>query len=251
MVVAVLASAVLPAAGAETFDPRATYASALREVWPRGMAPSGSGFHVGAGKVLTAAHVVAGCPTVWARHRGRGGTASLLGLDTRHDVALLDVPSLHDLPRPVFADAVVDRPAVLWGHSEKRGEIAEDPTARPSEVIGLRVERVAVPLLDLDGAAPKGFSGGPVVDEEGAVLGMVVAKWTGSEASVLAVPSDALRRFLLYMDVRADIAPFVAPNVDRRADHPAADGRRAAPTSGRDSRGETARGFVLRVGCSR
>lgn len=239
-----------PVGGAETYDPSSTFAAAMKETWPRGMVPSGSGFHVAEGRVLTAAHVIAGCRVVWVRRRGRTAAATLAAIDVRHDLAMLDAPELRALPRSVFTDPVVGRDVVLWGHPKKRGDVAEEPAARASRAVDLREERVTVPLLVVDGTAPEGFSGGPVVDDVGAVVGMAIARQNGGDRTVVfAVPSDALRRFLLYMDV----VPDVVAAGGRRSRRPIGGEDLPSGTdgAGRPSAQDAVRDVVVRVGCSR
>lgn len=58
-------------------------------------------------------------------------------------------------------------------------------------------------LLQLDGAFGPGSSGGIVVDEDGLLVGMTVARYSKSSAIGFAAPIDRLRKFLVTTTCRA------------------------------------------------
>lgn len=189
-----------PVASSERFRPVEIFDGALREVWPAGASPSGSGFPVAPDLAVTAAHVVAGCRVMWVRSSTSGQTAAkILGLDTRIDVALLWVPGLRGVAGLVPAAARRGEPLVLRGFPRRRGRVVE--VSFDIDAIGLgEVEEEAGRILEVAGRGPEGLSGGPVLDRAGRVVGMVVARREGAEEHVLAIPSDRLRRFLAYME---------------------------------------------------
>ena len=142
------------------------------------VADSGSGFVAEAGRLLTNAHVVDRCRAVLARNaNGRTARAKLLATDAGRDLALLGVPRNFG-PALIFRDA----PIVLRGESvvtygfPLTGLLSSGPTLTTgsiSALSGLRDSR-----LDYTISAPvqPGNSGGPLLDAQGHVIGVIVAK---------------------------------------------------------------------------
>ena len=134
----------------------------------------GSGFHIGDGDWISAAHVVGDFDTVMLRHGSDAIEATVVGIDHTTDVALLNASTpisaslilVEDVPE-VGSDAMaVGFP--LYGESE------------PSVTRGVlsRLERDALlgELVLTDTAVNPGNSGGPLLDVCGAVVGMIVEK---------------------------------------------------------------------------
>lgn len=156
----------------------------------------GSAFQIAPGLAVTAAHVVDGMAPggrVTLRRGPPGGpmtTARLLGRSPAMDLAVLEIPQgflgpiNHNAWLPVEA-----RPAALTtlvAAGDRLAAAGSVPLRDPQLALPRRVEGVAtgravnVPGLgpgfvaSLPGAIP-GFSGGPVVDGAGRLVGMVVA----------------------------------------------------------------------------
>lgn len=145
----------------------------------------GSAFPLERGVLATAGHLVAGLApgdSVLVRRGDAGGPtaeATLLAVSRELDLALLLAPD--DLPvslPPPDATAVAYAAVVAAGSAPAR-----DPAigARPRRVNGVSTgETVRVPgmghglIARLPGIA-LGFSGGPVLDEHGRLVGMIVA----------------------------------------------------------------------------
>jgi S1-C subfamily serine protease len=149
----------------------------------------GSAFAIGADLALTNAHVVAGLRPGSAVHlttEGPGGvavSARLLAVSNRMDLALLRLPRgflpavpRADAPRrPGLAvrAAGVDASAGLGPRMELGGTIVSPRADLPAFGPGL-VARVP-------GVRP-GFSGGPLIDREGRLVGMITAIRPGRTA---------------------------------------------------------------------
>jgi len=176
----------------------------------------GTGFYVDAeGHVLTNYHVVAQLVTAPGRYRaevaGPDGAAAPLtvaALDVVHDLALLAAPR----PGPAFFQlgrAEVPRGARLYalGHPRDLGLSIVEGTYN-----GL-LEHTLYPKIHFTGSLNPGMSGGPALDEDGAVVGVNVS--TGGDGLSFLVPvayaTDLLdrargARFRPASDLLGDVA---------------------------------------------
>ncbi|MEO6866715.1 MAG: trypsin-like peptidase domain-containing protein, partial [Gaiellales bacterium] len=148
----------------------------------------GTGWVAGPGIIITNAHVVAGSRRSFLAGGPSfdGSPAIVTHFDPVNDVAVLVLESSNaQLPAPL---RIVSR----IKHGEK-GAVIGFPNGGEQKVVAARVDRVALydvnPLGGGDTVATKvlafranvapGNSGGPLVAEDGAVLGLVVAKGLG------------------------------------------------------------------------
>lgn len=178
----------------------------------------GSGVVVAPERVATNAHVVAGAGRITARESGRGARgARLVYLDRATDLAILHVPGL-EAPAPAWAQraergtegAVVGYPGggrlTLRG-ARVRGQatIAEDGGAGLREVVVFQ------------GLVEPGNSGGPLLDLDGRVLGLVFANSSVDDRTGFALSPD-------------EVQPVVAET--RGATDEVSTGECPAPTTG-------------------
>jgi len=245
--VAVLALlALTPAAASDRFRPVVNFDEALREVWPVGMSPTGSGFPVAPGLVVTAAHVVAGCRVMWVRSPSLARTpAMILGIDARADVALLAVAGARGSTAPATPNA--GEPVSVRGFPKRKGKVMDVPRDIEAIALGLVEEKDAGFVLEIEGHGPEGISGGPVIDRNGRVVGMVAARRDGASEHVVAIPAGRLQAFLAYMGLEWGAADPIdaAPR--------GSDGIAGTPTPLPQPRPSAALGpaDVVQVGCSR
>jgi S1-C subfamily serine protease len=153
---------------------------------------SGTAFVVSPnGLLLTALHVVDEASSVSVllpNHRPLG--ADVVAVDTEHDVALLNVPSL---PRP-------GPPALALGDSNKL-EAGESvvalgyplPTSPQSPIFVVNkgiISAVRTPAgyVQIDAPINPGDSGGPVLTTDGKVIGVIDASVRGAQNINFAVP---------------------------------------------------------------
>lgn len=244
MVAAIASPAI---AATDGFRPVDVFDETLREAWPPGTSPSGSGFAVGSGHVVTAAHVIAGCRVMWVRSNSlRQTSAKILGLDTRADVALLAVPGLPDRWRTTPAAARPGDPLVLRGFPQRRGKVAGSPSDTAATYAAEVEDVLGGPVLEMAGRGPEGLSGGPVTNAAGHVVGMVVARRHGAVDRILAIPAGRLYAFLAYMGVDWGVGDAVAgPPAVGRTTAAEIPGPVPRPTAG------PAPIEPLQVGCSR
>jgi len=138
----------------------------------------GTGFVIGAGKLLTNAHVVAGSNSATVEFAGRTLDATVVLYDAQRDLAVLDVPGLTaaplrfaSAPAAVGADAIVAgypldgpytlTPARVRASIQLRGPNIYSSATVTREVYTLRVQ------------VRPGNSGGPLLAPDGAVLGVI------------------------------------------------------------------------------
>jgi serine protease Do len=148
---------------------------------------SGAGFFVAEDLVLTNAHVTCGLPeTLKVQTRGGGlGTANAVSLDERRDLALLRVKGVKGRVLGLGDAGTLKEgdPLVLVGSpvgldfSLNRGTVSS--VARP--ILGVAYIQIAA------GVNP-GNSGGPLLDADGRVVGVVTMKRADAENIGLAVP---------------------------------------------------------------
>ena len=154
---------------------------------PRGgrVTASGSGFVVAPGRVLTNAHVVRGCGGVLARNAaGRRARVKVLKVDGPRDLALLEVPR-------DFGPALVFRgePSVLRGEPvvtygfPLSGLLSSGPTLTTGSVSALSGLRDTPLNYTISAPVQPGNSGGPLLDAQGHVIGVVVAKLNAAEVA--------------------------------------------------------------------
>jgi len=150
----------------------------------RGVAPScqkvleGSGFVVSPNRVMSNAHVVAGSESVTVEVDGQTYDASVVSYDPGADISILDVP---DLPSPPLQfdmqEARTGTDAVVMGYPGG-GDFTATP-ARIREIIQLNgpdiyhTTTVTREVYTIRGSVRQGNSGGPLIDRDGRVLGVV------------------------------------------------------------------------------
>jgi S1-C subfamily serine protease len=152
-----------------------------------GQAPScdrgieGSGFVYAPGHVLTNAHVVAGTAQVGVQVSANETLrATVVLYDPRRDVAVLDVPGLDATPLPFASVAArTGDPAVVLGYPEdgpfdvQSARVRTRTTVSGNDIYGnAQVNRE---IYSLRATVRSGNSGGPLIADDGAVLGIVFA----------------------------------------------------------------------------
>lgn len=153
-------------------------ASALR--CGRDRAFEGTGWVAADDRIVTSAHVVAGAENVTVQTSKGPRRATVIAFDPRRDLAVLSVPGLDAPPLRRGADLRAGVSAVVAGYP-LNGPYRLDP-ARVRGVVSARG-------LDIYSAAPverkiyslrttiyPGNSGGPLLDAQGAVVGVVFAR---------------------------------------------------------------------------
>lgn len=178
-----------PIAEVEAPDGRMLYGGVPERLQPsvlriNGIAPScqkaleGSGFVVAPERVMTNAHVVAGTAAVTVDTAGGPLDAEVVLFDAAVDVAILAVPGLTAEPLG-FASvpAETGQDAIVLGYPGGGAYTAS--AARIRETLDLqgpdiyRSGTVEREVYTVRGSIQQGNSGGPLVDPQGRILGMV------------------------------------------------------------------------------
>lgn len=128
------------------------------------------------GLVLTAHHVVAGARYVAVRLAGGGGVypAVPVFLDEERDIALLAVPGHFDVFTSVTQDAAPPLRVRQTVHAV--GYPVDPARSDPQSSRGIVAGAGDDGVLQLDIGVNPGNSGGPLIDEQERVVGMVVAR---------------------------------------------------------------------------
>ena len=169
----------------------------------RGLGGEGSGWVTADGLVVTYAHVVAGEDDTTVQLQGRGPhlRAQAVAFDERNDVAVLFVSGLRAPGLRLRGEVPAGTSAALLGfplngpYDVRPARMGQTRSAIADDAYGNGpVTRSISPLR---GVVRHGNSGGPLVDEQGRVVGTVFASTVGgSRPGGYAVPNAIVSRRL-------------------------------------------------------
>ena len=207
-------------------------------------APTGSssGFLVGSrGRVLTNNHVVDGCAQVTVRHSGESHGATVRASDATNDLALLAAPGLSG-ERAAFSassQAALGETATVAGYPFG-GLLASDLHVTSGIVSALAGLQDDSTRLQITAPVQPGNSGGPLLDESGNVIGVVVSRLNalGVARATGTIPQNvnfAIKGSVARMFLEIHGVPY------RRAD----EGEKLSSQAVAD----LARGFTVAVEC--
>jgi S1-C subfamily serine protease len=150
-----------------------------------GLGIEGSGWVVAPAEVLTNAHVVAGESDTTVDEVGGEAVslpATVVGFDPRNDLAILRVPGLEAPVLALARTTPAQTPGTILGYPLDGGLDAQAARIGPTESVSAQdaygrgpIDRL---LTSIRGLIRPGNSGGPVVDDAGAVLTTVFAATT-------------------------------------------------------------------------
>jgi S1-C subfamily serine protease/Flp pilus assembly protein TadD len=182
-----------PPAAAERNDPSFSQVVCVVGETPRGNI-EGSGFIVGAGYILASGHEINQSNRLSVQFQdGSIQSATLLSVSSALDLALLQIPTQGIAPLP-FGKAnsgKVGESVLAVGcpfglnHSASQGIISA-----PERMLGER------PLLQTDVAVNPGNSGGPLLNKQGEVIGVILGMLPEARGIAFAVPAREVKRFL-------------------------------------------------------
>lgn len=150
----------------------------------------GTGFPVSDHLILTAAHVVAGAKVaevVWPN--GKTESAAVIAVSSTSDLAALRVP---ETLVPFTISTASPEPGT---HLTAIGDVPGEPgPSLEHGTTGQMVDVAGRQMLSFSASVRHGFSGGPILDPQGQVIGLVDA--LDQNGDDLAVPATAISTFL-------------------------------------------------------
>ncbi len=165
-----------------------------------------SGVIYAAGRVLTASHVLEREEDLSiVTHHGRTLEANFVGRDPYTDLAVLDVPELEEsVAEPTVSGVRVGQVSLAVARPGREGLRASfgvvSAVGGPLRTgRGVRLER----YVQTDATPYPGFSGGPLIDAEGAVLGITALGL--AQGVALAVPSEVAWRVAGALEERGSV----------------------------------------------
>ena len=176
----------------------------------------GTAFYIGDGEFLTAAHLIDGRTNARLRNAVADFPASVIAIDDGRDVALLEAgePPSEALRLLSSTDVRPGQSVASVGYplfEEYRASITGGLVSRLSE------DRSFGTLIQTDAPINRGNSGGPLVDQCGRVVGMIVEKWfeEGVHGVAWAIASNSLEAALT--DLRKDRPPALPAAIPQTA----------------------------------
>jgi S1-C subfamily serine protease len=151
----------------------------------------GAGFAVGPDLVLTADHVVEGVTDVKVRfNEGKSQPGRVISRDSQRDIALVSTSTTDINPVP-FANSLPRQESQVF----TVGAATRALTVARGKYSGLVVQG-GQEFLEVDVPISPGNSGGPLVNAEGSVIGMIVQRDKPTGETGYAVPLSALTAFV-------------------------------------------------------
>ncbi len=165
-----------------------------------GIGIQGSGWFAESDIVVTAAHVVAGERDTIVQIPGKRGSrlADVVAFDVHNDVAVLRVAGANETPLPLV-DPQPGTSVAIVGYPENgplqstAGRIGRTSVAITQDALGHGP--VARSITAVAGAVEHGNSGGPAIDDSGAVQSTIFAARVGS-SSGYGIPASIVRQDL-------------------------------------------------------
>lgn len=163
------------------------------------------------GLVLTNAHVIEGATSISVRLQdSRTYEAELVGSNPDFDLAVLRIDASDALPEAPMgnsADLMPAEPVIAignpfgFGHTVTTGVISALKRSVKTE------QGVFTDFIQTDAAINPGNSGGPLVNIEGALIGINTAIYAKAEGIGFAIPINKARRVVEELLVTGSVAP--------------------------------------------
>jgi serine protease Do len=154
----------------------------------------GSGFAIGGSRIITNAHVINDRRNVVVSvYQDQNYEATVLSLDKTLDLAVLDIgeKKLPYLAMEDYSDLAVGADVYAIGAPlDMAYTLTKGVLSAKDRILDGRS------FLQTDAPVNSGNSGGPLLDENGRVIGINTLKLTDSEGIGLAIPMTAVAKFL-------------------------------------------------------
>lgn len=180
---------------------------------------TGTTWHIGSGLFLTAAHVVMGGEEIFIVLNGDSiEPAKVLGIDAANDLALLTVP-LERAPKTGLPLATKNQKLGVRVYAlgfPLLAELGAKLQATSGEISALSGEKSDIRFYQVTAPIQSGSSGGPLLNANGEVVGMVAAKMNLASQEVIqnvnfVVKSDYIIAFLKSLGVTPEAKTFATP----------------------------------------
>ena len=174
----------------------------------------GSGFAIGENCIITNAHVIDHVHNITVEtYGGIQFRATVLQMDEQLDVAVLIVADAAFVPLPVADVSTMKTGDDIYAIGAPKGmayTLTKGGISAKERMIGDQS------YIQIDAAINEGNSGGPLLNDDGQVLGVNTLKMSDSEGIGLAIPitrvCDYLRSLGLVLDDSGNVAePVVLP----------------------------------------
>jgi len=157
----------------------------------------GLGFVAPSGRIVTSFHVVSDEPDILV-HLSDGRTLpvkAVSALDVKRDLAVLDVGVLDATPAKPAGAALAEDGASAYVF----GMVSEEGRARwvDATIAGVQELGPSLTVYRLEGELPKDASGGPLMGEDGTVLGVVTVADSDEGLVMLGIPWRYVEPLLL------------------------------------------------------
>ncbi len=147
------------------------------------------------GYIVTNNHVIDGASTIEVTlHNGDSYSASLVGTDTVYDIAILKISANNLTAATIGSSSELQVGDLAVAIGNPLGQLGGTATAGIISALErrLNLETTTLDLLQTDAAINPGNSGGGLFNQKGELIGIVVAKSSGSDVEGLgfAIPID-------------------------------------------------------------
>jgi len=194
---------ILPSFAGDTLErlaAKATDAVVLLDVETGDGSRQGSGFIVDpGGMIITNHHVIEGARRIQVKLASGDvfERVSIMGIDERRDIAVLEIPGygLPTIPLGNSDSVRVGSPVIVIG-----SPLGLENTVSTGIVSARRDEPDGYQLLQMSAPASQGSSGGAVIAQSGRVVGISVSQMTDGQNLNFAVPINYARGLLDHID---------------------------------------------------
>lgn len=183
---------------------------------------TGTGFFVSPqGHLITNQHVISGCSNVSYIVRGEQKSLVVIGIDERNDLAILKASSLPDSILPISRDPIYPLQSITvagFPFGANVSSVVKFTGGVISATSGIKND---YSTFQFDASIQPGNSGGPVIDEFGNVIGVVVSKLSRSFAESYGALPEGTNFGVKINLVEALLSSFgveaLAPNTIRQS----------------------------------
>lgn len=162
----------------------------------------GSGFAIGENCIVTNAHVIEKTRDITiTTYSGENHRAYLIGGDESKDIAILGIDDVKFEPIPVgdFDDLSVGDDVYAIGAPKSMGYTLT------KGVVSAKARQIGdYDYIQTDAAINEGNSGGPLLNEDGHVVGINTLKMLDSEGIGLAIPTPMIVEYIKSLDIAVD-----------------------------------------------